>query len=119
MPDVYAQITEADPATAELVAQAMELRATDPEQRAMLARYLTHAGLPDNARVLEIGCGTGAITRALGARPEVADVVGVDPSPLLLAKARELSAGVPGVSFAEAGGRDLGLQAGTFDVVVL
>jgi SAM-dependent methyltransferase len=36
---------------------------------------------------LEVGCGTGAISRVIASWPGVAEVVGVDPSPLLLAKA--------------------------------
>lgn len=119
MPDVYAQITEVDPATAELVADAMELRAADPQQRAMLMSYLEDLALAGGARVLEIGCGTGAISRVLAGRPEVAEVVGIDPSPLLLVKARHLSSGVPGLSFTEADGRDLPVLSGTFDGVVL
>ena len=36
---------------------------------------------PAGARVLGVGCGTGAVTRELAAWPGVAEVVGLDPSP--------------------------------------
>ena len=93
MPDVYAHITEADEATLDVVAAAMELRATDPRQQEILATYLARIDWPPVARVLEIGCGTGAITRALAARPTVSEVVGVEPSPGLVKRARRACCG--------------------------
>jgi ubiquinone/menaquinone biosynthesis C-methylase UbiE len=86
-------ITEVDPAAVEQVANAMEVSASDPQQQAMVAAYLSDVAFPPDARVLEIGCGTGAISRLLAARPKVGQVLGVDPSPILLAQARELAAG--------------------------
>jgi len=37
----------------------------DAQLRAMLTTYLTDVALPAGARVVEVGCGTGAITRIL------------------------------------------------------
>ena len=37
---------------------------------------------------MEVGCGTGAVTRELAGWPGVAEVVGLDPSPTFLASAR-------------------------------
>src|SRR5262245_56346235 len=48
---------------------ALELRAADPQLGAMLTTYLTDAALPAGARVLEVGCGTGAITRVVATWP--------------------------------------------------
>ena len=81
--------------------------------------YLSDLGLPDHARVLEIGCGTGAISRIIARRPGVAQVVGVDPSSVLVAKARELATGISNVSFEEADGRHLPMDEETFDAAVL
>jgi ubiquinone/menaquinone biosynthesis C-methylase UbiE len=119
MPDVYAHITDADEATLDLVAAAMELRATDPRQQEILATYTARIDWPQDARVLEIGCGTGAITRALAARPTVSEVVGVEPSPGLVKRARGLAATLPAISFMEADGRDVPLPEESFDVVVV
>jgi ubiquinone/menaquinone biosynthesis C-methylase UbiE len=118
MADVYSVITQVDPAVIEIVGDAMELRAADPQQQAMLAAYLADVDLPQAASVLEIGCGTGAIARALAVRSGVGEVVGVDPAPGLLARARALSAGHPNLAFLEADGRDLPLPADRFDLVV-
>ena len=54
---------------AEQLGNAMELRAVDPQQQAMLAAYLDDLALPSGGRLLEIGCGTGAIARVLAGRP--------------------------------------------------
>jgi cyclopropane fatty-acyl-phospholipid synthase-like methyltransferase len=78
MPDVYATIAAADEAVQERLADVLEMRAADPEQRAMLDSYVDDLALPGGARVLDLGCGTGAVARTLAQRPEVGNV-GVDP----------------------------------------
>ncbi len=57
MPDIYTTVTEAPPQILAGLMAALELRAADPQQRAMLQAYLSDATLPPRARVL--GCGTG------------------------------------------------------------
>jgi SAM-dependent methyltransferase len=86
--DVYATITDADPALVAQIAEVLELRAADPQQAAMRQTYLGDIQFPAGARVLEVGCGTGAVTRELAGWPGVAEVVGLDPSPTFLATAR-------------------------------
>ena len=81
MPDVYASIDSADEAVQERLAEVLELRAADAAQQAMLEDYLADLALRDGARVLEVGCGTGAVARTLAVRPGVGEVVGLDPSP--------------------------------------
>ena len=116
--DPYTNIMETDPTVQEQLAKILELRAADPQQRAMLEAYLSEIEFPEGARVLEVGCGTGAVTRQLAGRPGVAEVVGVDPSPVFVAKAREIATGVPNVSFEESDGRSLAFHDGSFDVIV-
>jgi SAM-dependent methyltransferase len=118
MPDVFAQITDADPAILDGIINVLELRAADPQQRAMLETYLTDAAIPQKAHVLEVGCGTGAVTRVLATWPGVVEAIGVDPSPVLVAKARELGAKLGSLTFEVADGRSLPLASNTFDLVV-
>jgi SAM-dependent methyltransferase len=118
MADVYATIKEVDPAIQERLAGILELRAADPQQRAMLDSYLSEIDFPRAARALEIGCGTGSVTRVLAGRPGVSEVVGIDPSPIFVAKARELSATLKNVKFEEADGRALHFPDREFDAVV-
>lgn len=54
MADVYATITDADPALVTQIAQILELRAADPQQAAMRQTYLGDIAFPDGARVLEV-----------------------------------------------------------------
>lgn len=119
MPDVYAVITDVDATAVDRVAEAMEISAADPQHQAMVQAYLSDLSLPAGARALEIGCGTGAIARALAARPGIGEVKGVDPSPLLIERARELAGGVANLSFAVGDGRDLDLEDAGFDLVLL
>jgi SAM-dependent methyltransferase len=118
MADVYATITEVDPAIQERLAGILELRAADPQQRAMLDSYLSEINFPPAARALEIGCGTGPVTRVLASRPSVSEVVGIDPSAVFIAKARELGATLKNVKFEEADGRKLPFPDRDFDAVV-
>jgi ubiquinone/menaquinone biosynthesis C-methylase UbiE len=118
MPDVYADIASVDHQTQERLVAVMELRAAEPRQREILETYLSWIEFPENARVLEVGCGTGAATRALARRRGVAAVVGVDPSPVFLAKARELAAELPRVNFQEGDVRALEFDDGAFDVAI-
>jgi cyclopropane fatty-acyl-phospholipid synthase-like methyltransferase len=92
LPDVFATITDAAPEILEGIMSVLELRAANPQQQAMLHTYLTDADIPQGARILEVGCGTGAVTRVLAAWPGVVEAVGVDPSPVFVAKARKLGA---------------------------
>ncbi len=118
MPDVYLNINEADPAQLAEIADGLELRATRPQQIEILETYLGDIDFPDAARVLDVGCGTGAQSRTLIKRPEVAEVVGVDRARFLLERARELAAGLGSLSFEEADGHDLPFEDASFDVVV-
>jgi SAM-dependent methyltransferase len=119
MPDVYATITEVEPEIQERLVDVLEMRAGDPRQCAMWHAYLSEIAFPPEARVLEIGCGTGAVSRTLVQWPGVGQVIGVDPSAVFIAKARSLSQSFPNLSFEEGDGRVLAFDANAFDVVVV
>ena len=119
MPDVFANITGAPRQALEMIASVLELRASMPQQQEMLRTYLRDINFPDRAKVLEVGCGTGPITRVLAAWPNVGEVVGGDPSPYLIDKARSLSPSLPNLVFEVGDGKALGFQETSFDVVIL
>ncbi len=119
MPDVYATITQADRAMQERLADVIEQRAADPRYQAMVQAYLSAVPWQGRARVLEIGCGTGFICRTLARHAQVAEVTGVDPSPVFIERARALARDLANVSFERADGRALPQAAASFDGVVI
>lgn len=118
MLDVWASVANLDAATQDRLAAVLETRGADPQQQAMRRAFLADVAVPAEASVLDVGCGTGVLTRTLAGLPGVGRVVGVDPAPSLLAKARQLGEHLPNVAFQEADGRALPFADGEFDVVV-
>jgi hypothetical protein len=55
MPDVYAASTEADPTVVEVLGDALELRATDPQHQQMLSDFLGRIELSQPAPFLPSG----------------------------------------------------------------
>jgi ubiquinone/menaquinone biosynthesis C-methylase UbiE len=117
MPDVYANITSVADKVVQQIADVLELRATDPQQRAMREAYLSEIFLPENARALDVGCGTGALTRVLAGWPNVGAVVGLDPSPILLDRARRESTH-SGITFEMGDARTLPFDTASFDLTL-
>jgi ubiquinone/menaquinone biosynthesis C-methylase UbiE len=118
MPDVWATFGSLDPATQARLADVLEVRGADPQQAAMRRAFLGEITFPPGARVVEVGCGTGVLTRMLGRWPGVASVVGVDSAVSLIERARMLGADIPSVTFEEADARSLPFGDATCDVVV-
>src|SRR5262245_19598797 len=117
MPDPYATIVDADPSLQERLAEVLELRAKDAQQQAMLRAYLSEIELPPGASALEVGCGTGAVSRALVESLKLS-VIGLDPSPILVARARNLGKHLPDLTFLQGDGRSLNWPDATFDLIV-
>jgi ubiquinone/menaquinone biosynthesis C-methylase UbiE len=118
MPDPYANIADIDAEIQAALVEVLEVRAAEPRQQEMLETYLRWIDFPKRARVLDVGCGTGATTRLLARWPRVQEIVGVDPSPVFLAKARERAAEHAHVRFEEGDVRALAFDDGSFDVAI-
>jgi len=118
MPDVWADVSALDSAMQDRLAGVLEDRGADAQQRVLRETFLAEIAFEMDARVLDVGCGTGVLTRRLAGRPGVASVVGVDSAPTLVERARELAAGLENVAFEVADARALPFGDEEFDVVV-
>jgi ubiquinone/menaquinone biosynthesis C-methylase UbiE len=73
------------------------------------------SAVPAPGRVLDVGCGTGALLRRLAARLPGADLAGVDPAPRMLGEARKR---LGGVRLEQAPAERLPFADASFDLVV-
>jgi malonyl-CoA O-methyltransferase len=81
-----------------------------------LAEHIAVAGLPPQAQVLEIGCGTGHLTEQLVSRLPGAHIVATDIAPAMVAACRERLIRFPGVTYAVMDGMHPAL-AGPADLI--
>jgi ubiquinone/menaquinone biosynthesis C-methylase UbiE len=118
MPDPYAEITQATPEMLDAIANALEIKGADPQHVAFADKYFQQMQLMSGTKVLEGGCGTGPIARQLASFSESSNVVGLDPSPQFIEKAKELSADYANVAFEVGDARAMPFEDGSFDAVV-
>jgi SAM-dependent methyltransferase len=88
----------------------------------MPARYdpalLDAAAITPGARVLDVGCGTGSVTRAAARRAAPGPVLGVDLSAAMIDVARARAADLGNAAFVRADAQVQPFPAAGFDVVV-
>lgn len=119
-PDPYVAI-DAQPDPLQF-ARFLELRGAQPHQRRLRRAFLAFAGVRPGWRVLDVGCGTGIVTRELAAcvGPR-GHVLGADPSRVFVREARR-RARADGLArrcaFRVADGRRLPFRDGAFDAAV-
>ena len=77
MPDLYAFIAQADVEMQTKLADVLELRAGSTTAGDAQRLSLSELQLPSAAIALEVGCGTGAVSRILAEMPGVREVVGI------------------------------------------
>src|SRR6478609_3648388 len=83
--------------------------------RPLAAPFADFAGLPLDGRVLDVGCGPGALTAELARRARPGRVTAVDPSEEFVAA---LHGRHPGVDVIRAPAEDLPFEGGCFDATL-
>ncbi|HEV8440373.1 MAG TPA: methyltransferase domain-containing protein [Methylomirabilota bacterium] len=119
---IWRDTATADAERARDLATRLERRAKAEDEVAARDAYLGLLDIAAGERVLDVGCGSGAVTREIARRVGSRGLaVGLDPSPALLAVARELAheAGVGDrVEFREGNALRLPFPDRSFDAVV-
>jgi hypothetical protein len=93
MPDLYQFIDDIDADKQAMVVKRLEDRAQMPKFAEIRENYFDKIGLPLTGRILELGCGTGPVCRAIASRPGfVGTVVGSDLSAKLIDTAKDITA---------------------------
>ncbi|MGB9303592.1 MAG: methyltransferase domain-containing protein [Mycobacterium sp.] len=96
-----------------------DIRVRDAEWRWVIDRVArARAELGRPLRVLEIGCGNGALLRALDDGGDIDFAIGVDSSAGMLAQARKHSSDRPRLRFVKANGPELDVPDDHVDVVI-
>ena len=86
--DIYQSIGGLAPEAQQRIIDRLEFRGRDPVFVAMRENYLDRMELASAKRILDLGCGTGVVTRAIAQRNDIgADIVGIDLSEALIAAA--------------------------------
>ena len=115
-------ITTAEAARVRELARLLELRGQSEAQASIRAAYLDLLQIAPGEKVLDVGCGTGVVTRAVARRvAPTGRVVGIDPSPTMLAVAREIAEreGVAEqIEFRVGDARALSVDDAAFDIVL-
>jgi ubiquinone/menaquinone biosynthesis C-methylase UbiE len=88
--DIFVRINESDEATVERIIQRLEFRDRDPTFTQWRESYFDKLPFESATRILDAGCGTGVVTRAIARRAKgKCQVVGSDYSPALIDAARQ------------------------------
>ncbi len=119
MGDPYSDLGNASDDIQRSISAAMEARSIDPAQISMRRSYLAEIELPADALAVELGSGTGHVTRDLIEHAGAARAIGLETAPIMVDRAREIHADVPGLSFDVGDAKATGLESATVDLVVL
>ena len=88
MADPFQNVDSGGPEFVAAIAEALELRASEPIMQGIVEDYLPALACPDGGLVLELGTGSGAIGRKIAAHVPNARVIASDLSPGLIDYAR-------------------------------
>ena len=121
MADLWQFIDDTDADKQAMAIKRLEDRARMPKFAAIRENYFDKIGLPLTGRIHELGCGTGAVCRAIASRPGfVGTVVGSDLSASLIETAKDITAksGLKNIEYYQADGQGSDAHQGQYDLVL-
>jgi SAM-dependent methyltransferase len=118
MADPFQDVSAAGAEFVEIFARQLELRAAEPAMVDIVEAYLDDIPWDDVAFAVDVGCGTGPVTRRMAARSPDTRIVGLEPSPELLEHARTFAEGIENVKFVKGDGASLPFSVGEVDALV-
>ena len=121
MPDLFQIIDAIDADKQAMVIKRLEDRAQMSKFAVIREGYFDKIGLPLSGRIHELGCGTGAVCRAIASRPGfVGTVVGSDLSASLIEAAKDITAksGLKNIEYYQADGQGSDAHHGQYDLVL-
>ena len=119
MADPYADLGNSDTDIQLAIADAMDARSIDPAQVAMRRSYLSEISLPMGAFALEMGSGTGHVTRDLIDIAGATSALGIEPSGIMTDRARAHHADCPALRFEIGDAKATGLADASVDMVLM
>lgn len=119
MSDPYADLGNADRDVQTAIADAMDARSVDAAQIEMRRSYLAEITLPEGAIAVEMGSGTGHVTRDMIDIAGVTEALGIEPAALMVERATAHHADVAGLRFEVGDAKATGLDDGSVDLVVM
>lgn len=120
--DPHRFINDLDPGDVQRLIERLESRAREPAFTRLFENYARRLRLPENARVLEVGSGTGVIARRLASTTgRQIHVTGIDQSPALVEAAKQFARDEKRedrLAFEVADAHALPFASGHFDAVI-
>lgn len=119
MSDPYSNLASEETAMQSLIADAMDARSMEPAQVAIRQGYLGGLTLPKGAFAVEFGSGTGHVTRDLITIAGAESALGIEPSPVMVERARQHFADDAALRFEIGDAKQTGLADASVDLVVM
>lgn len=119
MSDPYSDLGSKDQSVQALIADAMDARCQERNQIAIRKAYLGDLDLPDDASAVEFGSGTGHVTHDLIAMAGAARAHGIEPSAVMVDRARIHYAADHRLSFAIGDAKQTRLEPSSVDLVLM
>lgn len=118
MSDPYSDLAAQDIELQERIADAMEARCLEPAQVEIRESYLGDLDLPSNGFAVELGSGTGHVTRELITLAGANGALGIEPSPVMVDRASATFADEGRLEFRIGDAKDTGLSDNSVDLVL-